>query len=141
MRLFRRSVIVQKSHEDVCNIIRSSAYYGQCSFEGDTFSMQCVKRHTNGHLLAFPVKGTIRSTSDGVHVDLEMQMSVGVYIGAAFGVLGLLAMLIDLLRCLAGYQTVWYAGAMNIVFGLIIAGFFAGRSLEILDLLEHKLTR
>lgn len=139
MKLFSKRLLVNKTYEEVCKIICSLAYKGHCEFADDTFFIQCAKRNERGQVFLVPVKGAIGSVEDRTEINIELHAGVGVYIGTAFIVAGLTKILIYGIWSFIDPEVIWYEGALDMLFGVVIAGFFALRSVEIMDLLIHKL--
>ena len=138
MVIYRRQVHCLKPHADVHKIIQSSAHSAHCRIEKDSFSIRCTKRSTRGQMMLIPVKGRLIRHDAGTEVSLELCPGMDTLIGFAEIALGLILMLLHFLRPEAGRLAY---GVMTIGMGLVITAFSWLRGIEMIDLLEHKLTR
>lgn len=138
MVVYRRNVLTNKDYEAVCQIIQSSAYYDSCRIENNTFSIMRARRGTKGQLVFTPVTGTLIDCDGGTRVTLELGAGVVFLVGIAVFLLGLIAVLAKLLFPAFGS---WAGSIPTVGVGALIAVFSWLRGMEIIDLLEHKLTR
>lgn len=138
MIVFSRRVRTKKSYEEVCRIIRESAYSGQCRMDGDSFSIQCPRRTRNGQVVFIPVSGRLTMCDDGILVTLELRVGLGMVIGLVLFIVGLIRLMLGFLLPALGR---WGEGVLTMGMGALIAFFFWLRQIETIDLLEHKLTR
>lgn len=88
--------------------------------------------------MLIPISGKVTECEDGVLVTLQLQAGLGMLIGLAFLVYGLIGLLLGLLLPEIGR---WGQGVFAMGMGALIAFFFWLRQIETIDLLEHKLTQ
>ena len=141
MKLLSRNVTVHKSCDEIREILRTCAHREQFEYSDGTFCVLCAKRNERGRFFIATVKGTVSQTADGAEVKLKLHGNVGVYLGAAFVLCGLAKLLIFGIMSLLNIVQFEYGGLFDILFGIIVGGFIALREVELLDLVEHKLTR
>ena len=138
MTIYQRRILTGKTYEEVCGIIRESAYFETCRIEGDAFSMKYPRRNQRGQIMLTPVKGEIACGEDGTSVTLKLQAGWEMLLGIAISSLGFLGMLLKLVFPALGW---WVGSVLTTGFGALITVFSWLRGIEIIDLLEHKLTR
>jgi len=130
MKILTRKVTTAKSSEDAMQILKSSAHcFPKSKFEENRFSICCAKRKFN-RLSFMQIKGNWNQLEDHTSVSLEIHADPCFFIGSAFVLSGTVALILGSLL-----------GIATILFGLIGCGISLGRGSELLDLLEHKLTR
>jgi hypothetical protein len=138
MVIYRRKIQTQKSQEDVLQIMQSSAHHGNCKITASSFSIKCSKRNQKGQMMFVPVKGQVVGSDGATEVTLELHAGVEVMIGLAILAIELITMLLQFIFPIAGKTA--YSGIL-VGFGAVISIFYGFRGIEVIDLLEHKLTR
>ena len=138
MKILTRHVVVTKTAEEVSQILKSSAYYvPKPKFEQSCFSMHCAKRHHNGGKSLILVKGTVSEFEDKVRVKLEIHADLVFYYGIAMLLLGIIGIIYGIIA----YSGNWLVGFGIVLIGLLLCAQPMSRGSELLDLLEHILTR
>lgn len=138
MRILKRDVLTSKSVAEVKVILMSSAYSREkAKFEENSFSIQCAKRHNGRYLWLVPVKGCVDECNGKTRIAIEIHADINWFIGGVIALSGL----VGLLFSLAFSTNRWIPQLGTILLGLIIAGETWWKGFEVLDLLEHKLTR
>ena len=138
MFINKRRCHCQKSQEEVCSILRGSAYGGNFQIQDNHFSLKCSKRNHRGGIMLFRVSGQIIPGESGVDVTLQYDGTTEKLIVIGSLVYGLIYFFIHLLSRNFGKAA---SGILPIAMGLLMALFSSAEGTEIIDLLEHKLTR
>lgn len=140
MRLLKRDVITSRTVPEVIEILHSSACRSaKAVFEQSSFSMHCIKRVNlyRGVVVPIPVKGIILEGEEDTHICLEIHTTIAFYISCIFVLAGLIG---SVYGFVSGSDN-WFSNTVEIAIGLLVLGFECMRGTEVLDLLEHKLTR
>lgn len=138
MKILTRHVLTSKSIDEVTQILRSSVYFGsKAKIDKSAFSMYCARRHTGRCLWLIPVRGNIEEREDKVEVTLEIHADINGFVGGVIVLLGV----IELICGLVFFPNRWIPYLGTILLGLIVAGESFWKGFQLLDLLEHKLTR
>lgn len=138
MKVLTRDVIILKSIEETTQILKSCAYhFPKATFTESTFSMHCPKRRNGGVLSLIHIKGSFFKDKENTKVILKIHANLYFAIGCLMIFGGLIGLIYSLLLDVISWP--FYLGA--ILLGLLASGQFIGESSELLDLLEHKLTR
>lgn len=138
MRLFSRDIVVPKTYEDTYKIIKSSAHiHRKKVFTEQTFSMHCAQKISAGwrDFSSIRVTGTLTPLDFSVKVTLTVHAGFWFYLGCFFILLGVIGLLWSLISLPAG----WIAYVGIILFGAGIGGTFIYSSIDLLDVMEHKL--
>lgn len=136
MKLFSKKVNTAKSCDDICQIIKSSAYYfpkGNVSRE--SFSICCAKRFKGGIISLFPVRGTIIQNQHEIEVTLSLHAGFSFFLGfflSLIGVTGLFVYFIEI-------SPRWIPSIGLILLGTVICAQFIWEGKALLDILEYKL--
>ena len=139
MVIYKRSVRCQKSYEEACAILKSSAYGGEFKIENDYFSLLCSKRTFRGQLMFQRASGRLTSSDNRVEATFEIHGGIELLIAIAMTGCGMFLFLFNLL--FKGFDQALFPFLTSVGMGLLIACVPLCRGIEIIDLLEHKLTR
>lgn len=138
MKVITRQGSVSKSVEEATRILKSSAYYlPKAIFEKSAFSMHCARRRNGGYLSPTHIRGHIFAGEESTEVILEIHANLSFYLGCAIILLGLIWLLYGFLW----NRNIWIPCLGTASLGLLISAQFLWEASEMLDLLEHKLTR
>lgn len=138
MKILARHLIVSKSVGEISEILRSSAYYlPKAIFEKNAFSMYRAKRRNGGYLSLTKISGSMLEQEDGTMVSLEIHANLNFYIGCIIIILGIMG----LIYCAVSIASRWIPYLGMIILGVLISGQSLWESVEMLDLLQHKLMR
>lgn len=88
--------------------------------------------------MVVPVKGQVTGSDGATKVTLELHAGAEVLIGLSVLALGLVMMLLRFIFPAVGRMTY---GVMTMGIGVVISFFYWLRGIEVIDLLEHKITR
>ena len=138
MKLLMRRVTTKKTVNEVIQILKSCAYdSGKVGVENSQYSMYCSTRRNGEYLSLVHVAGGIYSSGASTLVELDVYADYIFFLGLAIVLLGTTAFICSLVLSPAR----WY-----VYLGLILLGVFPivqtlCRDLELLDIIEHKLTR
>lgn len=138
MIILKRQVVTEKTAEEVMRILKSSAYYfPEGVFEKSSFSMHCSK-HRNGSLIPLiPVSGTVLECEGVTEVLINIHANLNIFLGAV----AVSASIIGGICCLLSHTNRWFPCLGAVLLGLLFIGQALWEGSELLDLLEHKVTR
>lgn len=138
MKILARHLMVSKSVDEVTGILKSSAYYlPKAIFENTEFSMYRAKRRNGGYLSLTRISGSMLENEDGTMVSLEIHANLNFYIGCIIIILGIMGVI----YCIVSNVNRWIPYLGMIILGVLISGQTLWESVEMLDLLQHKLMR
>ncbi len=142
MFTYKRRIQTNKTYEDVCEVLQSSSYCGDFKIENDHFSLRCSKRNQRGQIMLYRVSGQLirgESTVDvifEIHGGIEVLIAIGIFACSLINFLYLF-----LTHEIHDVGNSVFAFLIMIAFCFILCFFPLARGIEIIDLLEHKLTR
>lgn len=138
MKILTRQVLIQTPIEETLQTIHSCAYfYPKAKFAKNTFSIYCARRHNGGYLYLTNIRGNILESNDRTTINLEVHANLYFFIGCTFTFIGILCLFLHLIS----YIDRWIPFLGMILLGLLISGQALWTGFELLDLIEHKVTR
>ena len=137
MVIYKRTINCSKSYEEICAILKSAAYHGECQIDNNNFSLLCSKRTFQGRLMLQRVSGHVVSKEQGSDVIFEVHGGIELIIAIAIGGFGIIGFIFGLL--FAGFGKATFGLLTSVGMGLLIACIPLCRGIEMVDLLEYKL--
>lgn len=138
MKILKRSVLTRSSAEEAARILKTCANDpAGFRFTDSLYSMDCTTRRTGEFLSRACVTGRVYGDPGAAAVDIEIHGDPAFSFGEALLLLGFIALLYSLVFSRAGWFL--YLGLM--VIGLFPMAQTLCRGTELLDIIEHKLTR
>lgn len=136
MKLFSKSLAINKKYDDVVKVIKSSAYCGSHTiFTGSHFAIHCARHYKGGIISSIPIKGTITQDVDTVSIILSLHSGFGFYLGSLLLLLGA----VGLVYCSIFQESKWIPGLGSVLLGLLICGQYLWEGSAVLDKIEHQL--
>lgn len=140
MKLLTRRVSASKSSEEIMHIMKNSSCPGEATtFTESTFSICCIKRRNHRYRAVVPVRGYITDAQNG-EVRLEIHAGPIDNLYMIFGSIFVCFVIGAVCRFIFTGGPIWTALILLSIGTLVFAQPF-WNGIEILDLLEHKLTR
>ena len=136
MKLLSKRVIVPKSYDTVCHILKSSAYhFPKVNFNDEDFLMYYTKHFKGSIISRIPVRGSIAHHNGSVEITLSIDSGFGIYLSCFLCLIGI----IGLFWCIISNSNRWIPCVGSILLGVLVGGQFLWEGKDCLEIIERKL--